>query len=68
VVVAALKLLMMCRQVTEEWCSSIELLLTKMTEAKKEDVKAMRMKLVQIAGLSALTFTANPEDSYLVLR
>jgi len=64
----ALKLLRRCREVTEEWCSSIELLLTKMTDANKEDVKEMRMKLVQIAGLSALTFSANREDSHLVLR
>jgi len=64
----ALELLRNCRQVTGEWCSSIEHLLTKMTEAEQEDVNEMRMKLVKIAALSALTFTSSRADAHLVAR
>jgi hypothetical protein len=66
--VKAFELLKACRDVAMEWRERICALLAKMSTAPKEELKEMRMKLVQISALSALTFAVNQEDRHRILR
>jgi hypothetical protein len=63
----AFLLLRECRDVAGIWCRGIEGLLAKMSLAPKEELKVMRMKLVMISALSALTFSVNDEDRHMIL-
>ncbi|KAJ3086282.1 hypothetical protein HK102_013328 [Quaeritorhiza haematococci] len=49
-------LLLRCRDVTNDWEKKIEDVISRMTLAPLEEVNQMRLKLVEIAACSALTF------------
>ncbi|XP_065673116.1 uncharacterized protein LOC124819357 isoform X2 [Hydra vulgaris] len=62
----AFKLLLQCRSIAQIWAVEIEHLLSKLTSANLSEIQEMRLKLIDVAAFTALTFDVDRCYEYII--